>query len=57
MLRGAEQYIRILDMLPKKAVQTDTMQIDMTSQIVDQIEKEEKRVKLEQKKEIAANGS
>ena len=57
MLRGAEQYIRILDMLPKKAVQTDTMQIDMTSQIVDQIEKEEKRVKLEQKKEITANGS
>tara|TARA_R110002012_G_scaffold312393_1_gene523068 strand:- start:8681 stop:9448 length:768 start_codon:yes stop_codon:yes gene_type:complete len=57
MLRGAEQYIRILDMLPKKAVQTDTMQIDMTSQIVDQIEKEEKRVKLEQKKEITAHGS
>jgi len=56
MLRGAEQYIRILDMLPKKAVQTDTMQIDMTSQIVDQIAKEEKRVKLEQKKEITHDG-
>lgn len=56
MLRGAEQYIRILDMLPKKAVQTDTMQIDMTSQIVDQIAQEEKRVKLEQKKELTSNG-
>mgnify|MGYP003676183820 FL=1 len=56
MLRGAEQYIRILDMLPKKAIQTDTMQIDMTSQIVDQIATEEKRVKLEQKKEIRNDG-
>tara|TARA_R100001082_G_C4349390_1_gene153822 strand:- start:230 stop:946 length:717 start_codon:yes stop_codon:yes gene_type:complete len=52
MLKGAETYVRILDMLPKKAVQTDTMQIDMTSQILDDIEKEEKRLKLEQKKEL-----
>tara|TARA_R100000234_G_scaffold119339_2_gene102003 strand:+ start:367 stop:1083 length:717 start_codon:yes stop_codon:yes gene_type:complete len=52
MLRGAETYVRILDMLPKKAVQTDTVQIDMTNQILDDIEKEEKRLKLEQKKEL-----
>jgi hypothetical protein len=52
MLKGAETFVRILDMLPKKAVQTDTMQIDMTSQILNDIEKEEKRLKLEQKKEL-----
>ena len=53
MLRGAETYVRILDMLPKKSVQTDTMQIDVTNQILNDIEKEEKRLKLEQKKELA----
>ena len=52
MLKGAETFVRILDMLPKKAVQTDTMQIDMTNQILNDIEKEEKRLKLEQKKEL-----
>ena len=57
MLRGAETYVRILDMLPKKAIQTDTVQIDMTNEIVDQIEKEEKRLKIEQKKEINTNVS
>ena len=48
MLRGAEQYIRIMDMLPSKAKQTDTLQIDVTKKILDEIETEESRqLKLE----------
>ena len=57
MLRGAEQFVRILDMLPKKSVQTDTVQIDMTSKILDQIAKEEKKsLKMSQTKELTENG-
>ena len=57
MLRGAEQFVRILDMLPKKSMQTDTVQIDMTSKILDQIAKEEKKsLKMSQTKELTENG-
>ena len=57
MLRGAEQFVRILDMLPKKSMQTDTVQIDMTSKILDQIAKEEKKsLKMSQTKELMENG-
>ena len=57
MLRGAEQFVRILDMLPKKSTQTDTVQIDMTSKILDQIAKEEKKsLKMSQTKELMENG-
>lgn len=59
MLRGAEQFVRILDMLPKKSTQTDTVQLDMTSTILDKIAKEEKKsLKMSQKKElILGNGN
>jgi len=53
ILRGAEQFIKILDMLPKKSMQTDTVQIDMTNTILDKIATEEKKsLKLSQKKEV-----
>ena len=53
MLRGAEQYIRIMDMLPGKTQQTDTLQIDVTKKILDEISTEESRqLKLERTQEI-----
>ena len=53
ILRGAEQFVRIMDMLPKKSMQTDMVQIDMTSTILDKIATEEKKsLKMSQKKEI-----
>ena len=52
ILRGAEQFVKIMDMLPKKTMQTDTVQIDMTSTILDKIAKEEKSLKMSQKKEL-----
>ena len=56
MLRGAEQFVKILDMLPKRSMQTDTVQIDMTSKILDQIAKEEKKsLKMSQTKELPKN--
>ena len=52
MLRGAEQYIRIMDMLPSKTQVTDTVQIDVTKKILDEIESEESRkLTLERKKD------
>ena len=56
MLRGAENLIRIVDMLPKRAVQTDTMQIDVTNEIMDQVESHNESIRLEQKKELSVNG-
>jgi hypothetical protein len=48
MLRGAEQYIRIMDMLPSKTQITDSVQIDVTKKILDEISTEESRqLKLE----------
>ena len=53
ILRGAEQFVKIMDMLPKKTMQTDTVQIDMTSTILDKIAKEEKKsLKMSKKKEL-----
>ena len=59
IIEGAEQFVRILDMLPKKSTQTDTVQLDMTSTILDKIAKEEKKsLKMSQKKElILGNGN
>ena len=52
MLRGAEQYIRIMDMLPNKTQVTDSVQIDVTKKILDEIETEESRkLKLERKQD------
>ena len=57
ILRGAEQFIKILDMLPKKSMQTDTVQIDMTNTILDKIATEEKKsLKMSQKKEVYDGG-
>tara|TARA_B100000902_G_scaffold151964_1_gene148533 strand:+ start:1169 stop:1945 length:777 start_codon:yes stop_codon:yes gene_type:complete len=53
MLRGAEQYIKIMDMLPSKTQQTDTLQIDVSKKILDEIATEETRqLKLESTKEV-----
>jgi len=53
MLRGAEQYIKIMDMLPSKTQQTDTIQIDVSKKILDEIATEETRqLKLETTKEV-----
>ena len=52
MLRGAEQYIKIMDMTPSKTQQTDTIQIDVSKKILDEIATEETRqLKLERKKD------
>ena len=52
MLRGAEQYIRIMDMLPNKTQITDSVQIDVTKKILDEISTEESRqLKLERKQD------
>ena len=52
MLRGAEQYIKIMDMTPSKTHQTDTIQIDVSKKILDEIATEETRqLKLERKKD------
>jgi hypothetical protein len=56
MLRGAETYVKMLDMFPKRSTQTDSVQIDVTNKIMDQIELEEKRLIVEQKKEVSPNG-
>ena len=53
MLRGAEQYIKIMDMLPSKTQQTDTLQIDVSKKILDEIATEETRqLKLERTKDV-----
>jgi len=52
MLRGAEQYVKIMDMLPNKTQKTETLQIDVTKKILDEIATEETRqLKIEQKTE------
>lgn len=53
MLRGAEQYIKIMDMLPSKTQQVDTLQIDVSKKILDEIATEETRqLKIERTKEV-----
>jgi len=44
MLRGVENFVDMLEMKPNKKVTTDTLQIDMTNQIMDKIETEEKKL-------------
>ena len=49
MLRGAEQYIKIMDRLPNRTQKTETLQIDVTKKILDEITSEETRqLKIEQ---------
>ena len=49
--------LRILEMKPNKKVTTDTLQIDMTNQIMDQIETEEKKMVASRKTEELTNES
>ena len=51
MLRAAENFVEMLEMKPNKKVTTDTLQIDMTNQIMDQIETEEKKMVASRKTE------
>ena len=52
MLRAAENLVDILEMKPNKKVTTDTLQIDMTNQIADKIETEEKKMITQRKTEV-----
>jgi len=54
MLRAAENFVEMLEMKPNKKVTTDTLQIDMTNQIMDQIETEEKKMIASRKTEELA---
>jgi hypothetical protein len=51
MLRATENLMDLLEMKPGKKVITESMDFSLTSSIADQIESEEKRVKLQQKTE------
>ena len=51
ILRAAENFIDLLEMRPNKKITTDTLQIDMTNQIIDQIETEEKKLVASRKTE------
>lgn len=51
MLRATENLMDLLEMKPGKKVTTESLDMSVTSSIADQIESEEKRVKLEQKTE------
>lgn len=44
ILRAAENFVDLLEMKPNKKITTDTLQIDMTNQIMDQVETEEKKM-------------
>tara|TARA_R100001594_G_scaffold99392_1_gene133888 strand:- start:1141 stop:1914 length:774 start_codon:yes stop_codon:yes gene_type:complete len=50
-LKVTDSFMDLLQMKPGKVVTTDTMEIDMSSKILDAIETEEKKVKLERKVE------
>jgi len=52
MLRGSEQFIKLMDMYPNKSVQTETLQIDVSNKILDEIESEEKRLLATRTKEV-----
>ena len=51
MLRGTENLMDLLEMIPGKRIVTESLEMGVTSNIADQIESEEKRLKLEQKTE------
>ena len=51
LLKVADNFMDLLSMKPGKVVTTDTMEIDMSSKIVDAIESEDKKMKLERKVE------
>jgi hypothetical protein len=51
ILKATDSFMDLLEMKPSKKVITDTMQIDMSSQIADQIETEEKKLLMSRKTE------
>tara|TARA_R110000824_G_scaffold215674_3_gene402245 strand:- start:1697 stop:2482 length:786 start_codon:yes stop_codon:yes gene_type:complete len=51
MMRVTESLMDLLEMKPGKRIVTETMEIGLSSGIADQIESEEKRIKLSQKTE------
>jgi hypothetical protein len=51
MMKGFDYLADYLGMKPDRKIITETMELDMTSTIADQIETEEKKLKLEQKRE------
>jgi hypothetical protein len=51
LMRAAENVVKIFGMEPKKQIQTDTMQIDLSRQIEGQIEKEEAKLVAKQERE------
>ena len=51
LLKVSETFMDLLGMKPGKVVTTDTMEIDMSNTIIDAIEKEDKKLKLERKVE------
>ena len=51
-LRVTENFMDLLQMKPGKKVTTDTVEIDLTNKISDQIEQEDKRLKLERREEV-----
>ena len=50
-LKVTDSFMDLLQMKPGKVITTDTMEIDMSSKIIDAIESEDKKVKLERKVE------
>jgi ABC-type sulfate transport system substrate-binding protein len=51
ILKATDAFMDLLQMKQGKRIITDTMQIDMTSQIADQIETEEKKLTISRKTE------
>ena len=51
LMRAAENLIKIFGMEPKKQIQTDTVQVDLSRQIEGQIEKEEARLTAKKERE------
>lgn len=51
MLKAADAFMDLLEMKPSKKIVTDTLQLDMTNQIEDQIAKEEKKLLVSRKTE------
>ena len=51
MLRVADNFMDLLSMKPGKVITTDTMEIDMSNKIIDAIESEDKKLKMERKVE------
>lgn len=51
LLKASDAFMDLLEMKPNKKVTTDTFQIDVTNQIADQIEKEDKKMLMSRKTE------